>query len=317
MEHTHHTHTHTHSANKHVLWVSLIAITLFMLLELVGGYFANSLALLSDAGHMFSDAFALGLSLLAFYLSDKPVSRRKTFGYKRFEIVAAAFNALALLAVALWIVVEAVERLYSPPHVATGGMLAVGVLGLAVNVFVAWYMHRQADIRDNVNMRSAFVHVLGDLLGSVGAVAAALLMMGFGWGWADAVVSMLMAVLIVRSGWDILKTATHILMEGAPDHMAYEALLQEIAAVPGVLSAHDLHVWTITSGEHALSCHVVVDGNLTVHEAQALVRQVEVRLAACHIGHTTVQIESPQHGHDESALCSQRASALHRHAHAA
>ena len=178
MSHEHHNHhNHSHSGNKKVLRISFVIIATYMVVEIIGGLLTNSLALLSDAGHMFSDAAALGLSLLAFHFGERPGSRSNTFGYKRFEILAALLNGLTLMLIAVWIVYEAVGRFANPPEIATTGMLVVSVIGLLVNIFVAWYMHRGGDTEENINMRGAYLHVLGDLLGSVGAIAAAVLMM--------------------------------------------------------------------------------------------------------------------------------------------
>ena len=169
------THNHTHTDNRRVLSVSLVIIAGYMLVEIIGGLLTGSLALLSDAGHMFSDALAVGLSLLAFKLGEKAADAGQTFGYRRVEILASLFNGLTLLGIAVGIIIEAVKRFGQPPEVAGGGMLAVGALGLLVNIAVAWYMHRHSNPHGHINMKSAYLHVLGDLLGSVGAVAAALL----------------------------------------------------------------------------------------------------------------------------------------------
>ncbi len=309
MPHDHaHDHNHSRSSNKKVLRISLLIITSFMVVEIIGGLLTNSLALLSDAGHMFSDAAALALSLVAFHIGERPGSRRKTFGYKRFEILAAALNGLTLLIIAVLIIYEAIGRFIHPPEIATMGMLIVSVIGLLVNIFVAWYMHRSSDTKENVNMRGAYLHVLGDLLGSVGAIAAALLMLAFGWRWADPLASILVALLIVRSGWGMLQTTAHILMEGAPANVDCDEIVAAVQQVSGVESVHDLHIWTITSGLHALSCHIVVDGNLSVAEAEKIVREVKHVLQHKNITHVTVQVESRAHGHNDDLLC-------HMHAH--
>ena len=180
-EHHHHAHAHTHTANKKVLRVSFIIIAAFMLLEAFGGWLTHSLALLSDAGHMFSDAFSLGVALWAFKLGEKETTLQKTFGYKRFEILTAMFNGLSLVVIAVLIFYEAVKRLLYPPEIATLGMLVISVVGLLVNIGVAVYMLKNSDTEANVNMRGAYLHVLSDLVGSVGAIAAAVLMMAFGW----------------------------------------------------------------------------------------------------------------------------------------
>ena len=315
-----HEHSHSHSGNKKVLRVSFIVIAVFMVVEIVGGLLTNSLALLSDAGHMFSDAAALGLSLLAFHFGERPGSRSNTFGYKRFEILAALLNGLTLMLIAVWIVYEAVGRFANPPEIATTGMLVVSVIGLLVNIFVAWYMHRGGDTEENINMRGAYLHVLGDLLGSIGAIAAAVLMMAFGWRWADPLASVIVALLIAKSGWGVLKSSSHILMEGAPANIHCDDIVAEIKKVNGVESVHDLHIWTITSGLHALSCHIVVDGSLSVAEAEQIVYEVEHQLQHQNISHVTVQTESRAHGHGDDLLCSMpghnhNAHGHHGHAH--
>ena len=315
-----HEHSHSHSGNKKVLRVSFIVIAVFMVVEIVGGLLTNSLALLSDAGHMFSDAAALGLSLLAFHFGERPGSRSNTFGYKRFEILAALLNGLTLMLIAVWIVYEAVGRFANPPEIATTGMLVVSVIGLLVNIFVAWYMHRGGDTEENINMRGAYLHGVGDLLGSVGAIAAAVLMMAFGWRWADPLASVIVALLIAKSGWGVLKSSSHILMEGAPANIHCDDIVAEIKKVNGVESVHDLHIWTITSGLHALSCHIVVDGSLSVAEAEQIVYEVEHQLQHQNISHVTVQTESRAHGHGDDLLCSMpghnhNAHGHHGHAH--
>lgn len=305
MAHHHpHTHHHPHNGNKAVLRVSFFIIAAFMLVEIAGGLLTRSLALLSDAGHMFSDAFSLGMALWAFKIGEKQHTLQKTFGYRRFEILAAALNGLLLVLIALWIVYEALKRLAEPPEIATGGMLAVSVLGLLVNAAVALYMAKHGDTRENVNMRGAYLHVVGDMAGSVGAVAAALLMMVYGWRWADPLASLLVALLVGRSGWLLFRQTLHILMEGAPENIRMQELLTAIGQVDGVKSVHDVHVWTITSNIHVLSCHVVVDGSLTVSEAEQIVYEIEHILSHRHIAHSTIQIESSRHPHQDSVLCS-------------
>lgn len=181
-----HQHDHSHGANKKTLLISFIIIFSFMIVEAIGGVVTNSLALLSDAGHMFSDALSLAIALLAFIISEKAVTMSKTFGYKRIEILVAMLNGVTLVAIALYIFYEAVDRFQNPPEVATTGMLIISVIGLLVNILVAWIMLKGGDTEENLNMRGAFLHVISDMLGSVGAIIAALLMMFFGFGWADA-----------------------------------------------------------------------------------------------------------------------------------
>jgi cobalt-zinc-cadmium efflux system protein len=310
----HHHHLSAHSSDKQVLRISLLVIGAYMVVEIIGGWLTNSLALLSDAGHMFSDALALALSLIAFHLSERPVNQRQTFGYKRFEIIAAAVNGMALMAIAVVIIYEAIGRFVNPPDIATRGMLIISILGLLVNIAIAWYMYRSSETEHNVNMRGAFLHVLGDLLGSVGAIVAAILMMLFGWRWADPLASIVVACLIAYSGIGILKTTLRILMEGTPDTVELEHLGKVILEISGIKAVHDLHAWTITSNMNALSCHIVVDGALTVTEAEKLVNKLAEVLLQHGIHHVTVQTESIAHTHSNDLLCCMPSGA-HRHAH--
>ena len=302
--HENHVHcAHSHTSNKVVLRNSFLIISAFMLVEIAGGLATNSLALLSDAGHMLSDAAALGLSLFAFKFGERKGNLQKTFGYRRIEILAATINAVTLIVIAVFIVIEAARRLQNPPEVATAGMLAISTLGLAVNIVVALYMLRGGDVRENVNMRGAYLHVLGDALGSVGAIAAALAMMCFGWGWADAAASLLVAALIVKSGWGMLKESLNILMEGSPKGVSLDALVAQIRGVDGVLSVHDLHVWSITSGANALTAHVTVDENLKVCEISQMIKRIESELSRVGVDHVTLQFESLDTGHSDEIIC--------------
>jgi len=297
-----HSHDHTHGANKKALMISFIIITAYMIIEVIGGFLTNSLALLSDAGHMLSDAVSLGVGLMAFKIGEKLASYQKTYGYKRFEILAAVFNGVTLIVIALYIFYEAYHRFMAPPEVASTGMLVIASIGLIVNIVVAWVLMR-GDTEENLNLRAAFLHVLGDLLGSVGAVAAALLIMFFGWGWADPLASVIVATLVLVSGWRVTKDAVHVLMEGTPKNVELDDIINTIENTPEIIAIHDLHVWSITSGQNALSCHAVVDGSLSVYESQQLLRTIEHELEHKNIGHVTVQMESEKHPHDDSLFC--------------
>ena len=299
---------HSHTSNKTVLRNSFLIISAFMLVEVVGGFATNSLALLSDAGHMLSDAAALGLSLFAFKFGERKGNLQKTFGYRRIEILAATINAVTLIVIAVFIVIEAARRFQNPPEVATAGMLAISTLGLAINIVVALYMLRGGDVRENVNMRGAYLHVLGDALGSVGAIAAALAMMCFDWGWADAAASVLVAALIVKSGWGVLKDSLNILMEGSPKGVCLDGLVAQIRGVDGVLSVHDLHVWSITSGANALTAHVVVSGELSVREAERILREISHEIEHLGITHTTLQLESSDNECADELICEVRSN---------
>lgn len=310
----HHGHDHTHGTNKKVLLISFIIITAYMVIEAVGGFLTNSLALLSDAGHMLSDSISLGIGLLAFTLGEKVANYSKTYGYKRFEILAAFFNGITLLLISLYIFYEAYQRFTNPPEIASTGMLVIASIGLLVNIVVAWILMR-GDTEDNLNLRAAFLHVLGDLLGSVGAVTAALLIMFFGWSWADIVASVLVALLVFISGLRVTNDAIHVLMEGTPKNIDIKEIIHIMENVSGVQSIHDLHVWSITSGQNALSCHAVVDGNLSIMESQDILRNLEHELKHKGIGHITIQLENHAHPCDDSLLCQYEQESIHHHHH--
>ena len=313
--HDHAHHNHTHGANKKTLTIAFFIIATFMIVEVIGGFLTNSLALLSDAGHMLSDAISLGVGVLAFKFGEKTASFSKTFGYKRFEILAAVFNGVTLIGVALFIFYEAIERFSNPPEISSSGMLIISIVGLLVNILVAWILMRGADTKENLNMRAAFLHVIGDMLGSVGAIIAALLIIGFGWGWADPVASVIVAILVVISGIRVTRDSIHVLMEGAPSNIQIDEIIHVFKNKPGIIDIHDLHVWSITSGQNALSCHAVVDEEMTIQESQRLLRSIEHDLLHLGIGHITVQMEDSEHAHENSILCKNDHESDHHHHH--
>ena len=284
-------HSHAHHANQKALLISFFLILSFLVVEIIGGILTNSLALISDAGHMLSDAAALGLSLLALKMGEKQASEMKTYGYKRFEILAALLNGVTLLLISVYIFYEAYHRFFDPPKVMSFGMLTVAGIGLIVNVLAAWILMK-GDRSENLNLRSAFLHVLGDLLGSAGAIVAGLLILLFDWNIADPIVSVLVSVLVLISGWRVTKESVHILMEGRPVHIDLQEVKNKLLSLSGVTSVHDLHIWSITSGFPALSCHLVVDSRIdrdhVLHEAKAMLQK--------HFGiqHSTIQIEGEQ-----------------------
>ncbi len=320
-EHTHehgHCHGHSHGGNKKTLAISLAIILLYMLVEVVGGLLTKSLALLADAGHMLSDAISLGVALIAFTLSHRLANYGKTYGYKRFEVLAAVLNGATLMVIAGCIVYEAIERFTHPAEVASTGMLIISFVGLLVNVLVAWIMMRGGDVEDNLNMRGAYLHVLSDMLGSVGAIVAALCIIFFGWEWADPLASIIVAILVLRSGYMVTKASVHVLMEGTPSDVEISQVEASILAHPEVLALHDLHVWTITSGLNALTCHAVVRDSLSVGESSSILRDLEHALLHQGIHHITIQLESAEHDHDVSVLCRAEAvagSSCHHHHH--
>lgn len=310
-----HGHNHTHSDNKKVLFLSFLIITTYMAVEAVGGFLTNSLALLADAGHMLSDSISLGVALLAFTFGAKAANKNKTFGYKRFEILAAVFNGVTLVVIALFIFIEAVKRFAHPPEVATTGMLIVSSIGLAVNVLVAFIMVRGADVEENLNMKGAYLHVIGDMLGSIGAISAALLMMFFGWNWADPLASVIVAALVLRSGLFVSRAGLHVLMEGVPQNVDMNAVIKVLQETKGLKSVHDVHVWSITSGFNAFSCHALVDEQMTVAESELILHNLERALLEQNIQHVTVQLETSAHEHDDSILCQASPETTHEHHH--
>lgn len=310
-----HVHDHTHGANKKTLMISFIIITGYLIIEAIGGLITNSLALLSDAGHMLSDSISLGVALLAFTLGEKAANHSKTYGYKRFEILAAVLNGITLVLIAIYIFYEAIQRFQNPPEVTSTGMLIIASIGLLVNIFVAWIMMRGGDIEENLNMRGAYLHVISDMLGSIGAIMAALLIIFFGWGWADPLASVIVAILVLRSGYFITKSGIHVLMEGTPLNVDVVDVIQTIQNTKGIQNVHDLHIWSITSGLNALSCHAVVADHMSIVESEQLLRKIEHDLEHKNIHHMTIQLETAAHLHDNSILCKVKAESSGQHHH--
>lgn len=257
-----------------------------MLAEVAGGLISGSLALLADAGHMFTDVAALALSLLAMALAARPPTPRRTFGLVRLEIVAALVNGATLLLMAGLIVLEAWRRLREPAAIDGRVMLAVAVLGLGVNVAGALLLHRHA--HESLNVRGAYLHVLGDLLGSVGTIAAGAVVLATGWTPADPIVSVAIALLILYGAWNLVREATDVLLESVPAHVDLEALLRDLGAVEGLRDVHDVHVWTLTSGFVALAAHGVIDD--PADHTRVLDRVTE-RIREHGIEHVTLQLE--------------------------
>ena len=258
MPHAHdHAHDHDHGAvagDAHgALTLALVLTGGFAVVEAVAGWWSGSLALLSDAGHMLTDAAALGLALFALRYARKPPTMRASYGHGRAEVLAAFVNAIAMLAIVAAIVVEAVHRLWAPQPVAGAAVLGVAVVGLAINAFVAW---RLGHASGSVNARAARLHVMGDLLGSLAAIVAGVVIVATGWTPIDPILSIVVALLILRSTWTLLRQTTDVLMERVPAHLDYAAIGRRLASIPGVRDVHDLHVWSMGSSETALSAHM-------------------------------------------------------------
>jgi cobalt-zinc-cadmium efflux system protein len=274
------------SASTRPLTLALALTAVFLVAEVIGGYLANSLALLADAAHMLTDVGALGLSLFVAWFSRQPATPKKTFGYLRWEILAALINGAVLLVASAWILWEAFARLRAPEPVIGGLMLVIALGGLAVNAVSVWLLHGHA--HDSLNMRGAYLHVLGDLLGSVAAVLAALMVRFFGWLPADAVASIVMTALIVRGAWKLVREAVDVLLEATPRHIDTAKLRTAMQAVPGVREVHDLHVWTLTSGVVAMSAHAVApEGG----EHQRVLETLHEAVGRFGIRHATIQLE--------------------------
>jgi cobalt-zinc-cadmium efflux system protein len=275
-------------ANQRRLVIALVLAASYMFAEAIGGLLTGSLALLADAGHMLSDVFALSMSALAIRIAQRPPTPRRTYGYYRTEILAALGHGVLLVCVSLAIFFEAWERMGSEREILGGPMLLIAAGGLVVNL--AGLAVLNSGKRENLNVRGAWLHVLSDALGSVGALAAGAAILAFGWNWADTAASVVIGLLVIHSSWALLRETLDILMEAAPSHIDVPAIQQEITGLPGVLAVHDLHVWTITSGMVALSGHVVAaDGEPKGELLQVVCDRLHERFG---IDHTTIQIES-------------------------
>jgi cobalt-zinc-cadmium efflux system protein len=278
-------HEHARSGSR-ALGVALVLVLCFAAVELAAGLVSGSLALLADAGHMVSDALALGLALFAAWLAGRPPTPERTFGWRRAEILAALANGVLLVVLGLWILVEAVGRLGDPPSVEGGWVLATGLAGLAVNLVAARVLHGAGG---GLNVRAAFLHVLADLLSSVGVVAAALLLLLAGWELADPIAGLVIGGLVLASTVGILRESVGILLEGAPAGLDTAELDRVLRSVDDVVDVHDLHVWTITSGFPALSAHVLVEPRADCHGIRReLERELRERFQ---LTHTTLQVE--------------------------
>ena len=283
-----HSHSHDHRELGRKRLVMVLALTAgFMIVELVGALISNSLALLADAGHMVSDVAAIALSIFALWFSRRPATQQKSYGYHRFEILAAFVNGITLVVIALLILWQAYGRLLAPEPIEGGLMLGVAAAGLCVNVIAAYLLHSSAG--HSLNVRGAYLHVLGDMLGSVGAIAAALVILFTGWLQADPIISAFVAVMILVSSWRLVRESVDILLEAVPSHIDLGAVRAAIAGVAGVEEVHDLHVWTLTSGYLAMSGHAVITDPGRYKD---VLRDIHQRMHDTFgIDHVTVQVE--------------------------
>ncbi len=275
---------------------ALVLTVVIAVAEMGGGLLSHSLALLADAGHMVTDAGALGLSLFALWIARRPPTAEKSFGYYRLEILAALFNGALLIGVTVWIVVAALGRLHQPLEIRSGLMLAVAVLGLAANVVAVVMLHRARD--ENLNTRAAYLHILGDTLGSIGTIVAAGIILATGWRPADPLISIVIAALILVSAVRLVGESVDVLLEAAPPHVSLPDLRGAIAAVAGVSDVHDVHVWTVSNGMVAMSAHATVPDP---GRHQAALEEICRRVRAFGIQHVTIQMEQETAWHEEDA----------------
>jgi len=274
--------------SRRSLTIALVITGSWFFAELIGGFYANSLALIADAAHMLTDFAALGLSLFALKIATRPATHEMTYGYLRAEILAALANGIFLVGVSMYVLYEAFHRFVSPPEVKSGPMLAVAGVGLIANLFTAALLYRSQ--HENLNVRGAFLHVLGDTLGSVGTIAAGVAMMVWQWYLADPIVSVMVAILVLLSSWELVRESVDVLLEGTPRHVDISEILTDLGRVQGVLSVHDLHVWSITSGMPAMSCHIVLARGSDA--AAVLAALSQLMREKYRIEHTTIQIET-------------------------
>lgn len=276
------------SRNAVRLKIALGLTFVYMIAEAVGGWLTNSLALLADAGHMFTDVAAMTLTLFAFWFGSRPATRRKTYGYYRMEILAAFVNGVALALLAIWVIFEAIGRINSPPEIKGSQLLLIASGGLIVNIIAAALLH--SGHKHDLNLRGAFLHVIGDLLGSVAAIIAGGLIIAFGWMWADSLGSIFISLIIIVGAWRLILESVNVLLEGTPAHIDLSAVADAILGTEGVTGIHDLHVWTISSGIYALSVHINHDSSTDHSDVLAIVRD---KLSdEFGIDHLTIQMET-------------------------
>ena len=272
---------------KVLAWAVMLTLS-FAAIEVIAGFWSNSLALISDAGHMITDSTALGLALLAQYIATRPPSPKNSFGFGRAEALAAFINGLAMLGVVGWIVIEAASRFANPQPVQGQAVFIVALIGLLINLMVAWLLSRD---QQSVNTRAALVHVIGDLLGSVAALVAGAVIYFTGWLTIDPLLSIVVSMLILKSTFGVLSESYHVLMEGVPHHIDYVQVGADIAAIKGVLSVHDLHVWEMSAGHPALIGHLEIRD---LQEWPTVLRDIKTMLLTKHnIDHVTLQAELP------------------------
>ncbi|MBS0581956.1 MAG: cation transporter [Proteobacteria bacterium] len=307
----HHDHGHAGAGERRLLW-AFVLTSLTLVVEAVGGWLSGSLALLADAGHMFVDAFALLLAFLGAYLARRPADDRRSFGYARLEVLVGYTNALFQFALVAWIVVEAIGRFARPEPILSGTMLAIALAGLLVNLFVLRVLGGHD--HDDLNAAGARLHVLGDLLGSLGAVAAALLIRWRGWLWADPAFSILVSLLILNSAWRLLKRSGHILLEGTPEDVDTAQVAVAAKEGEGVVDVHHVHVWQLAGGRRLATLHARLADEADAHTALSQVQSI--LREKFQISHATVQIEQRDCAHEDCGAQAHDDDHAHDAAHA-
>ena len=295
-------HNHEHESGNRLIGLAenkkrltvVLAITLaFTVVEVIGGILSNSLALLSDAGHMIMDSAAISLSLFAVHLSMKPPTEKNSYSFVRIEIIAAFLNGITLVGLALYIFYEAIQRIEEPPEIKAGMMLTVAIAGMLANIAGAYILWGAS--HDNMNVKGAYLHILGDLAGSFGAVIGGAAILLTGWTMVDPIISILIALLIIRSSVSLLKESLHVLMEGAPSHIDSAEIVDKINSMDGVQAVHDFHIWSLTTGVILLTAHVGANDR---ENAIPILENITRMLAKDYgLHHVTIQVEDPNSGH--------------------
>ena len=293
-------HRHLHASDSGRRLSMVLGLTaLYMIAEVIGGWWTGSLALLADAGHMLTDVAALTLALIAARFGARPATSSKTFGYHRLEILAALINGVVLVVISLLILYEVSQRWFAPPAIRGGPVMLVASGGLLINLLCAWILHRPQEV--DLNIRGAWLHVLSDALGSLGAIAAGAAISWYGWYFADPLFSVFIALLIVWSSWTLIRESTNVLLEGTPSHINLAAVEDSILETQGVEAVHDLHVWTITSGREALSAHVIHGESVSQPE---LLKELRSKLHdRFGVDHLTIQMETQEFEDETFHFC--------------
>ena len=288
---------HNRKETENTFLTAIYLTGFIFLVEVVGGFWTGSLALVSDAAHVFLDVFALGLSYGAIRLSSRPASLKHTYGLHRLEVLAALLNGVTLLAVSFGIFSEAYKRFMSPFEIKSGYMLIIASAGLLVNLYVARLLHKDSisegtHEENDINIHSAYLHVLGDAIASIGVIVGAIIIYSTGWSWVDPLVSLFIGVIILSGAFRVTRKAVHILLEGTPDHLDINRIKETLLTINGIKDMHDLHVWNICSGHIALSAHLVSDAGSVIERDQILVSARSILQAEYNINHVTIQVEN-------------------------